>query len=260
MFVIDQAILSGYDALQTLLADSRKRSFKVVGCPDLDRLDGDSKRTNCHVAQLDIATRRGIGCIYEQRRPGQTNYFFEQFEAFRRQLERHICQSRDVPTRAREGVYKFAANGVRDCHKYDRYCFGCTLSREGRQSRHGEQYVNLDPYKLFCKSVKTFRLFRRKAIFQYDVLAFNVANVLQPRPELGEWKLLFISAAGVPKYADSRNLPSCLASCQRRPRCRATEQRDEFTPAYIGHVRFLPRHPHRAYTCHIGTGQSLGQT
>jgi hypothetical protein len=71
--------------------------------------------------------------------------------------------------------------------------------------------------------VKTFGLFGRKAIFQYDILAFNVANVLQSRSKLGEWKPFFFSTTGVPKYADGRNLPSCLASRPRGPRCGATQ-------------------------------------
>src|SRR5262249_25029406 len=151
------------------------------------------------VAQLDIAPARWIGCINEQRRPGQTNYLFEQFEALRGQLERHVCQSRDVSPRAREGVHKLAADGIRDRHQHDRYCFGCTLGRECRQSRHREQYVDLDPYEFSGKSVKTLRLLRGKAVFQYDVLAFDVADVLQSRAKLGEWKLFFFSVGGVPK-------------------------------------------------------------
>ena len=41
------------------------------------------------------------------------------------------------------------------------------------------KYVDIEPDEFISKSVKALGLFRRKAMVHFDILAFNVANVLQ---------------------------------------------------------------------------------
>jgi hypothetical protein len=70
------------------------------------------------------------------------------------------------PPGAREAVYEFAADRIRNYDEHDRNGLSCTLRCEGRQSCHCEQYVDIEPDEFISKSVKTLGLFRRKAMVQ----------------------------------------------------------------------------------------------
>ena len=149
-----------------------------------------SNATFSSLAAISMAwracTRSGVVRIREDRHPAQArDRILEQLEPFRRELGNEERVAGDVAARAREARDDPRSNGVGDVghdHRY-RVRRGCLLRGEGARHRVRHDDIHLEPDELGGELGKTVILTLGKAKLDGDILALDVTQVAQSRPE-----------------------------------------------------------------------------
>jgi hypothetical protein len=121
----------------------------------------------------------------------------------------------------------------------DRNGRGCCLGRERRQvPPEGGDHCDAAANEIGGQRRQSIGLVVGPTVFYRDVLAFDVANVLEP---LAEGPHRFYVALGRLWVEETDHRHRCLLRpCRKRPRRGATEQRYELTPFQLTELHTLP--------------------
>ena len=135
---------------------------------------------------LEVLSDCGVVRIREDRHPAHArDRILEQLEPFRHELGNEERVAGDVAARAREARDDARSNGVADVGHDHRYRIrrGCLLRGEGARCRVRHDDIHLEPDELGGELGKTVVLTFGKAKLDDDILALDVTQVAQSRPE-----------------------------------------------------------------------------
>src|SRR5262249_41813295 len=108
---------------------------------------------------------------------------------------------------------------------------GCSLGREGRDGAFGRgDHGNLSAHQFTGQRRQPIILTVRPAVFDCDVLALDMARLLQPLSKRAQTLPVVLERCGA-EEADHREC-RLLRARRKRPRRRTAEQRDEFAPLH----------------------------
>ena len=135
---------------------------------------------------LEGLSRSGVIRIREDRHLAHArDRILEHLEPFPHELGKEEGVAGDVAARAREARDDTGPNGVADVGHHYRYRIrrGCLLRGEGARYRVGHDDIHLEPDELGGELGKTLKLTLSIAKLDDDILALDITQVAQSRPE-----------------------------------------------------------------------------
>src|SRR5262249_14515858 len=108
---------------------------------------------------------------------------------------------------------------------------GCSLGREGRDGAFGRgDHGNLSAHQFTGQRRQPIILTVRPAVFDCDVLALDMARLLQPLSKRAQTLHVVLKRCGA-EEADHRKR-RLLRARRERPGCHSAEERDELAPPH----------------------------
>ena len=179
-------VLDHRERVDVLLRHRGEGAVQVCGAPHIEPQQRHVQRLGRDFHGLEGLSHSGVVRIREDRHPAQArDRILEQLEPFRRELGNEERVAGDVAAGAREARDDARSNGVADVgHDHrNRIRRGCLLRGEGARCRVRHDDIHLEPDELGGELGKTVILTFGEAKLDDDILALDVTQVAQSRPE-----------------------------------------------------------------------------